>query len=221
MLVFFSIQQRILKKVLWFTFWKVILSSFLRSKPAYKNYFWRIMWHWRLEKWCWKFYFASQEYITFENIFKSKSIILVVVIFNTVSVLQISQINAVLASTRDFFQNLKKILLTPNISMVEHIWLCNSCFSLSYKSDRTLTFSPADIRTVHVSYDLNHVLEERAEGSDWIKQIKSSEGNSNQQCLWQVCQEAVSIIHVRLDLCCWFGSTVMETRASRYFLLFS
>ncbi len=25
--------------------------------------FWRITWNWRLEKWCWKFSFASQEYI--------------------------------------------------------------------------------------------------------------------------------------------------------------
>ncbi len=97
------------------------------------------------------------------------------------------------------FKTLKISYWAKTFQMVEYILLCNSCFSLSYKSDRTLTFSPADIITVHS----NHVLEERAEGSDWIKQIKSSEGNSNQQCLWQVCQEAVSIIHVRLALCCW------------------
>ncbi len=49
---------------------------------------------WR--NWCWKFYFASQEF----NIY----------------VFQINQINAALVSIRDLIQNLKKILLTQNIS---------------------------------------------------------------------------------------------------------
>ncbi len=42
------------------TFLKKQNNVFL-SKSAYYNDFWRIMWHWRLEEWCWKFNFESQE----------------------------------------------------------------------------------------------------------------------------------------------------------------
>ncbi len=34
------------------------------SKSAYWYDFWRIIWNWRLEKWCWKYSFASQKWKT-------------------------------------------------------------------------------------------------------------------------------------------------------------
>jgi len=34
-----------------------IRTCFMSSKSAYKNFI-RIMWHWKLEKWCWKFSLA-------------------------------------------------------------------------------------------------------------------------------------------------------------------
>ncbi len=39
------------------------------NKSAYYD-FWRVIWHWRLEKWCWKYSFASQHQKILLNVFK-------------------------------------------------------------------------------------------------------------------------------------------------------
>jgi len=35
-------------------------NYFDNNEKCFLN-FWRLVWHWRLEWWCWKFSFASQE----------------------------------------------------------------------------------------------------------------------------------------------------------------
>ncbi len=72
-------------------------KCFLSSDSAYKNDFWRIMWHWRVEQWLLKFSLAITE-------INYKTVILIVIIFQYISVFT-DQINAALVGAYNI-QNL-------------------------------------------------------------------------------------------------------------------
>ncbi len=80
-----SVHQRILKKLSWFAQkYDLFSKCFLSSKSVYYNDFWKIMWHWRLEKLCWIFNFDHRNKWHFKIYSNRKQLFQIVLIFHDI-----------------------------------------------------------------------------------------------------------------------------------------
>ncbi len=83
---------------------------FLEQQIRILEWFLKIMWHWRLEKWCWfRFDTTGINYISkyIQMEIRSFKLKLYFTIFALYCIFD--QINAALVSIRDFFENIKKL----------------------------------------------------------------------------------------------------------------